>query len=93
MVLYLENLHPPFTKGIVVVVDTDSVDIVAEDIVVVEIVLVDIEQVDIEVALIQLASAHHSSSSRYPSFSLAEVELLCNISHCFLLIYKIYSID
>ena len=70
--------------------DTDSVDIAAEDIVDDEIVLADIEKVNIEDALVRLASSHHSSSSRYPPFSLAATEVLCNISHHVLLIYKIY---
>ena len=77
---------PPFADGIVDVVDTGSIDIV-----VFEIVVMDIKQVDTEVALIQLASSHHSSLSRYPPFSLAEDEMLYNLSHCVLQIYKNYN--
>ena len=61
--------------------DIDFVHITTEDIVVVEIVLVDIEQDGTELALVQLASTHHSSSSRYPPYSLAVAKMLCNLSH------------
>ena len=54
-------------------------------------IAVDIEQDDIEATLIQLAYAHHFSSSRYPSSFLAAVEVLFNIFHHDLLIYKIYN--
>ena len=83
--------HPPLAKGRVVAADTDSVDIVVEDIMVIEIVLVDIEQDDSKVALVELACAHHSSSSRYPSFSLATAKIIYNISNRLLHIYKIYN--
>ena len=91
VVLSLKNFHPPFAEGIVVVVDTDFVDNVAEDTVVVEIVMMDIEQDDTEVALIQLAYAHHFWSSRYPSSFPAVMEVLYIIFHHDLLIYKIYN--
>ena len=48
---------------------------------VVGIVLVDIEQDGADIALVQLASAHHSSSIKYPLFSLATAEMLYNLSH------------
>ena len=78
---------------IIAVADADYVGIVAEDIMIIEIMLLDIEQADTEAALVQLASSHHSSSSRYPPYFLAAAEVLFNISHRVLLIYKIYSID
>ena len=71
--------------------DTNFVGIATEDIVVVEIVLVDIKQAGMELALIQLASAHHYSPSRYPPYSHATTEMIYNISHCVLQIYKIYN--
>ena len=77
---------PPFAKGIVVVEDTDSAGIAIEDIVVVYTALD-----DTEAALVQLAFAHHFSLSRYPSFFLTVVEVLYNLSHHDLLIYKIYN--
>ena len=93
VVLSLKNFCPPLAEGIVVVEDTDSVDIGAKDIVVVDIVLVDIEQADTEVVLIQLAFVHDFSLIRYSSFSLAAAEVLCNISHHDLRTCKIYNRD
>ena len=73
--------------------DTDFVSIAAEDIVVVDIVAVDIEQDDTEAALVHLASAHHFSLSRCPSYFLTVAEVLCSLLHHDLLIYKIYNTD
>ena len=75
-------------EGIVVVEDIDSTGIVDE-----VIAVFDIEQDDTEAALIHLASAHHFSLSRCPSSFLAVTEMLCNIFHHALLIYKIYNTD
>ena len=60
---------------------TSFVGIVAEDTMIVDVGLVDIEKVGIELMLVQLASACHSSSSRYPPSSLATTRMLCNPSH------------
>ena len=60
------------------------------DIAVVEIVLVDIGQDGTDLLLVQLASAHHSSSSRYASSSLVVARTICNISHHVLHIYNTY---
>ena len=79
---------PLFVKGIVVVKDTYSTSIVDKGIAV-----VDIMQDNIEVSFIHLASAHHFSLSRYPSFFLAVVEMLCSIFHHDPLIYTIYNTD
>ena len=73
--------------------DTGLIDIMVEDIVVFKIALVDIKHVGTRLMLVQLASAHHSSASRYPLFFLAIVEMLRNISHRVLHIYKIYNTD
>ena len=59
VVFGLESFHPPFVKGIIVVVDIDFVGIAVEGTVVVDIVVVDIEQDDTEDTLIQLAYAHN----------------------------------
>ena len=75
--LGFKNFQAPFAEGIVVVVDTGSIDIVAEDTEVVDIVVVDIEQDDTEAALVQLTFSHHFSSSRYPPSFPAAAKVLC----------------
>ena len=82
---------PPFAEGIVAVVDTNFVDIVAKDIVVVDITVLDIELDHTKVALIQLAYARHFSSSGYPPSFLVAAEVLYNPSHRVLMTCKIYS--
>ena len=88
-----QKFPAPLVEGSVVTADNDFVDIAIEDIVVVEILLAHIDQADTQDVLVQRASSHHLSSSRYPSFSLAAAEMLCNLSRCVLQTYKIYNTD
>ena len=68
--------------------NTNSTGIVVEDI-----VAIDTAQDDTKATLVQLASIHYFSLIRYPLFSRATSEVLCNIFHHGLLIYKIYNTD
>ena len=68
--------------------DTDFASISAKGTVVVY-----IKKTVIEAVIVQLASTHHFSLHRYPSFFLIEAQVLCSIFHHDLLIYKIDNTD